>query len=72
MMRPSMHSADDEAWRTYGNELVDRAAADGFQAFNIYESAAVSRLEGGKIRLRAPAPWERIARERNRKPRTGS
>ena len=64
ILRPSMHSADDEAWRTYGNELIDRAVADGLAAFNIYESAAVTRLEGGKIRLQAPSLWERIAGSR--------
>ncbi len=65
IMTAPLHSADDETWRTYGNELIDHAFSDGLAAFNIYESANVARLEGQDIRLLRPALWDRIARERH-------
>ena len=56
-----MSDADDEKWRTTGLEHIARAVEAGVEAFNIYESASVSRLDAdGGVKFLAPAVWQRI------------
>lgn len=60
VMNHPMHTADDAGWKTYGYELIERAHQDGCDAFNIYESAYVARLEHGSMVELTPSLWSKV------------
>ncbi len=60
MMTPSMHSATDEDWARDAVELFDRCLQDGIDVFNIYESAAVVRLQQHGFEFLSPTLWKLV------------
>ena len=54
--------ATSKMWRQKGDEFVDRVLKDGFEVFNIYESASVTRLKAdGRLEFTNPSLWEKVA-----------
>ena len=63
-MTPSMFSADDARWQEDGPIYFDACERDGFKAFNIYESAAVSLLDSDGLKFTRPPLWRIINKRR--------
>jgi len=59
-MTPSMHSAKDAEWERDLPIFLDYCKRDGFKAFNIYESAAVSLLDSDRLKFTRPPLWKMI------------
>jgi len=60
IMTPAMFDANDDDWKRDGPIYFDAGEKDGFHAFNIYESAAVSLLDVDGLYFTCPSLWKMI------------
>jgi hypothetical protein len=61
-----MHSARDEDWARDAVALFNHCLDDGIDVFNIYESAAVIRLQKQGFEFLSPTLWKLVEQYRRR------